>query len=621
MGMASSWMIRWIKAYNHSVVTRIVVFGIIVVMLGLFMRVVFLLPFLKEGLTALNASHQMAIADYIAGDISGKIRTRMDLLARLAAHLPPEMLNDPARLSAWVKERHDSYPVFSNGLVVVSGDGRGILAEYPPLDGRPNLDFTDAEWFQAIRHEHAPVMGTPMHGRLDGTPIVIMAAPVFAPDREIIAVLAGVSALGAPGFLDLLQNTRIGEAGGFLLISPRDKIFVAATDPAKTLAPLPKPGINLLHDQAMAGYRGTGITVNAQGVEEFSAITSVPGTGWFLVARIPTSEAFTVLEQVRTFILRNSLVVAVVVVVILLLVLPRFLRPLTDAARLIHRMAEGEIPLQQVPVVRHDEVGDLTRGFNVLLARFNDVTAQKVAEERLRVTERERMTQSLRQWMADTSHELRTPIAVLRAQIEALQDGVSSVDERSLGILHRETMGLSRLVDDLYTLARSDVGQLDCHFDLMAPISLLEDVICDFAPRYATAGLLVRWTRRPKTAPVISGDTERLRQVFANLMENTLRYTNAGGILEIACDVEQASLALHFDDTEPAVPDEMLPHVFTRFFRVDPSRSRAKGGAGIGLALCRSIIELHGGQIIARASVKGGLGITITLPCLTAGAP
>ncbi len=232
--------------------------------------------------------------------------------------------------------------------------------------------------------------------------------------------------------------------------------------------------------------------------------------------------------------------------------------------------------------------------------------------------EKERMECSLRQWMADTSHELRTPLTVLRAQVEAVQDGIHAADAKSLGVLHREAMTLTRLVDDLHTLARSDIGQLECRRDPVDLLDLLDDIASAFRGRYAAAGLGLEWQKNPPDIPaLVSGDASRLQQVLSNLFENTLRYTDPGGRLRVHAVAGVGTITLQFDDTAPAVPPAALPRLFDRFFRVDPSRSRERGGTGVGLAICRSIVAAHDGQITAEPSPLGGLRISIVLPCLS----
>ena len=616
MRVVSAQFLKVVNACSRSVVVRLMLFAMAMIAIGLLLRIAILLPYMRERLSELSSAHQLAIAEYVAKDIDAKMRARLDFAGYLADHLPLALLADKRRLQDWLEEHLQESPLFPNGLIVVRGDGRGAIADYPVLAGRRDLDYTASDFFVQARETRRTVVGKPVRGRASGAPVIILAAPVRDRQGRVVAVLAGVTPIAAPGFLNLMQETRIGQSGGFLLVSPQDDLFVAATDTSKALTPLPRPGANVLHDRAMAGYRGTGITTNIHGVEELSAIASVPSTGWFLVARVPTDEALEALDSVKSFLVRSTAMVAIVVIGLGGLAVRQIFKPLTSAALAMHRMARGEMALQPLPVARRDEVGELVEGFNFLLARLDEATTQTLAEERLRLAEKERMEALLRQWMADTSHELRTPISVLRAQIEAIQDGVFTVDARRLDLLHGEVMGISRLVEDLFTLARSDVGQLERRSDAMAPVDLVDDVVSAFRERYAAAGLDIEWDEDGNACgPMVIGDSAQIRRVFSNLMENTLRYTDRGGRLRIRWSVAAGRLALAFDDTAPGVPDDALPHLFKRFYRVDISRSRASGGSGIGLALCHSLIEAHGGTITASHSPLGGLHVTILLPC------
>jgi signal transduction histidine kinase len=247
---------------------------------------------------------------------------------------------------------------------------------------------------------------------------------------------------------------------------------------------------------------------------------------------------------------------------------------------------------------------------------LDEVTAQKLAEERLRLMEKEGMEVTLRQWMADTSHELRTPLSVLRAQIEAIQDGVTTADSKRLNVLHGEVMGMTRLVEDLFTLARSDIGQLEIRSAPVDVVDVLDGVIHSFRERYDDARIGLQWPGYDGGGPVVAGDGARLKQVFSNLLENSLRYTDTGGLLRVSYAAEDGRVRFLFDDSAPSVSPDMLPRLFDRFFRVDASRNRANGGSGIGLALCQTVVEAHGGAICAESSPLGGLRIGITLPRL-----
>jgi diguanylate cyclase (GGDEF)-like protein len=364
---------------------RLVALGAGLVMIGVLVRFFVALPMFQENVQELVAKQQLSIASYVARDIDHSITSRLELINQFATELSSELAYQPDALQNWIKERQQINPMFNGGLVVVRPDGHGLYAEYPHVTGRSQLDYATTDWFMSALRGSKPVIGRPTRGRASGDPIIIFAAPVRDTGGSVVAVLAGVALLNTPGFLDLMQESRLGETGGFLLISPADHLFVASSDPAMVLAPTPPPGVNHLHDRAMAGYRGTGVTINAKGTEELSAIVTVPSTGWFMVARIPTKEAFRPVEELRNFMFKTSVFFLILILTLLLIALPRILRPLTDAARAIRGMADGKVNLAPLPVVRDDEVGQLLHGFNFLVQRLRaEESAREATEERLK---------------------------------------------------------------------------------------------------------------------------------------------------------------------------------------------------------------------------------------------
>ncbi|RTL51342.1 MAG: diguanylate cyclase [Rhodocyclaceae bacterium] len=361
-----------LRRLGNSLVLRLIALGIVLVAVGMVFRTQILMPRLQKDVSELVAAQQLSVANYAAQDIDGKIVARRDLIRNLALDLNADTLAAPSRLEAWLKEKQDLYPLFNSGLLVVRADGTRLITDYPAIPTRQRLDYRKSDWFVAAMNSREAVIGRPTIGRATGDPLIIMAMAVRDSGGKPLAVLAGVSLLNAPGFLDLINGIKVGNSGGFLLVSPQDKLFVTASDPDMVLKPTPPTGVNLLHDKAMAGYRGVGVTVNAKGVEELSAMVSVPSTGWFLVARIPTAEAFRPVREQGKNIIYNSVLTTAIVVVALLLILPWVFRPLTDAARQMRLMASGEVAPHPLEVARHDEVGELILGFNSLLKKLTD---------------------------------------------------------------------------------------------------------------------------------------------------------------------------------------------------------------------------------------------------------
>lgn len=353
---------------SNSIFTRLILLGVALVLLDAVVRYFLLTDFLREDLTRVVAAQQESLAGYVARDVDSKIVQRQVMLGEMASTFPLALLDRPAALQQWLAERYKLQPLFSESLFVTTPDGLTI-ADYPPRPERIGMRYADRDYVRTARAGEMAI-GRPVMGRVAKKGVLPMAAPIKDASGQVRGVLAGITTLDAPDFLSLPQQSRIGVTGGFLLISPRDKLFVASTKPEMVLKPTPPEGVNLLHDRAMAGYRGSGVTINAFGVEEISAMASVPSTGWFVVARIPTAEALATVSRTQRYIKTSGAVVMVVFLLLAALALIAVFRPLFRAADHADRMTRGELPLALLPVVRADEVGHLTAAFNRLLAKL-----------------------------------------------------------------------------------------------------------------------------------------------------------------------------------------------------------------------------------------------------------
>ncbi len=259
-----------------------------------------------------------------------------------------------------------------------------------------------------------------------------------------------------------------------------------------------------------------------------------------------------------------------------------------------HKLASGDFSTR-VTTGSQDELGRLARDFNLLASTL------------------EKNQQMRRDFMADISHELRTPLAVLRGELEAIQDGVRKFTPDSVASLQAEVGTLTKLVDDLHQLSMSDEGALAYQRTPVDVVSLLEIAAGAFRERFASRNLNLLLDLQ-STSGRVFGDADRLMQLFNNLLENSLRYTDSGGQTQIQAITREGKLILRFADSAPGVADEQLPRLFERFYRTEGSRNRASGGSGLGLAICLKIVEAHGGAIHAGHSPFGGVSITVELP-------
>ncbi|MFW0765421.1 two-component system sensor histidine kinase BaeS [Trabulsiella odontotermitis] len=258
-----------------------------------------------------------------------------------------------------------------------------------------------------------------------------------------------------------------------------------------------------------------------------------------------------------------------------------------------HQLAAGNFSTR-VTATGADELGKLAQDFNQLASTL------------------ERNQQMRRDFMADISHELRTPLAVLRGELEAIQDGVRQFTPESVASLQAEVATLTKLVEDLHQLSMSDEGALAYQKATVDVVTLLEMAAGAFRERFASRGLSISFSL-PETITVF-GDRDRLMQLFNNLLENSLRYTDSGGKLLISAVTENHTVTIDFADSAPGVTDEQLNLLCERFYRTEGSRNRASGGSGLGLAICMNIVEAHGGTLNATHSPFGGVSIKVELP-------
>lgn len=290
-----------------------------------------------------------------------------------------------------------------------------------------------------------------------------------------------------------------------------------------------------------------------------------------------------------------ALVIGGALALVLILTLSRtVLRPVRDLTTAVRRMERGDLSARVVTGAG-DEIGQLARSFNAM--------AEALArQETLR-----------RDMVSDVAHELRTPLANLRCQIEALEDGLAQPDAATIRSLRDETLLLARLVEDLQQLSLAEAGALRLAREPLAPAALLEQALAALRPAAEEADVMLEADAAPALPPV-QGDRERVAQVLRNLVTNALQHTPAGGRVTMEARAVADAVEFTVRDTGRGIPVEHLPLVFERFHRVDPSRARATGGAGLGLAIVRRLVEAHGGAVRVESEEGRGATFAFTLP-------
>ena len=289
-----------------------------------------------------------------------------------------------------------------------------------------------------------------------------------------------------------------------------------------------------------------------------------------------------------------ALVALGVAFVVALLLSYRLLRPVHELTQAARQLAGGDLS-QRVMVRGDDELATLANTFNQMA-----ISLQQAEEHRRAMT-------------ADIAHELRTPLSVQRAHLEAIDDGIYPLSVESLKPIEEQNHLLTRLVEDLRTLALADSGQLDLVCAMTDFPALIQRVVSDLEPKAADRQIKIQ-LKVAENCPPLNLDSQRIEQILHNLFDNAFRYTPDGGLIQVELSVESLNCIVKIKDSGPGIPKHALPLLFERFYRVDKSRSRYEGGTGLGLSIARKIAQAHGGDLFAANQPEGGAVFTLRLP-------
>jgi len=310
----------------------------------------------------------------------------------------------------------------------------------------------------------------------------------------------------------------------------------------------------------------------------------------YMVSPTDTHRAF--LAAVHRYLLWASLVALLLAFLLSYLLTRRVLRPLSQMINASHQISAGDFSAR-IEANPNDEIGELGAAFNLMADSLGKL-------ERLRKT-----------MVADVAHELRTPLTNLRGYLEGLNDGVIPPDQQTLQMLQQENLRLVSLVEDLGQLARADAAHAYLDRKSVDLQECLREIVTLYRMNFDEKQISLKTSFVEQMN--VQADRDKLLQAIRNLVENCWKYTPAKGRVTIACVPVANGLRVEFNNSGDGIPQQDVPFIFERFFTADPSRSREAGGAGIGLAIVKQLIEAHGGKVGAE-SKSGETCIWFELP-------
>jgi len=357
--------------------TRILIVVLALLIVGIWGLAVRTAAVMQADIEKLLTDQMAATVDYVATDIDRKIQLRIDILKELAKSITPAILSDPIKLQRHLEQRSTFKALFPTGVFVANRQGRNI-AEYPSLEGRLGGFVGDFAYFQETIANGQIAISKPLLGRFSKQAVVTVGVPLTDGSHATAGVLVGPMYLSDKNLFGQLEQTKVGNTGFFLVASPKDRLFVSSTDKRRIMREMPAKGVNPLFDRRIEqGFEGPGVTTNSMGIETLSLSRNMKTTGWFVLAAVPTDEAFAPIVTLKRQIYLAALLMTLVMIMILRLVLARQLAPLVDAGMRMRRMIESKEPFAPIPVTRKDEIGELVESFNRL------IIWRKVAEHQM----------------------------------------------------------------------------------------------------------------------------------------------------------------------------------------------------------------------------------------------
>lgn len=293
-------------------------------------------------------------------------------------------------------------------------------------------------------------------------------------------------------------------------------------------------------------------------------------------------------------------VAAVTAFAVSLYVSRRLQRSVAEVASAASAVAQGRYDIRVSPLQLGDDFDSLAQAFNQMAAQLGAVDATR------------------RRLFGDLAHEVRTPVSVLEAYLEAVEDGVRTLSPETIAMLRDQTRRLVRFSEDVAALAQAEESSASMAFTDIHITDLIAKTVAAASERYRAKQVSLS-THLPPGLPPVWGDAQRLAQVLSNLLDNALRHTPPHGHVDVHADIEGHNVLLHVTDTGEGIAAEHLPHIFERFYRAEAARTRDRGGSGLGLAIAKALVEAHGGHISASSDGAGtGATFTIALPAPSA---
>ena len=560
--------------------------------------------------------HEFKQLTEFAGHLDDKLQESMGMLSTVALNAPVKDMADLGKLESFLQHEHALLTVFDDLYVF---DAKGVLqVDWPMKPGRRTLDMSERDYIQGVIETRQTVISAPIMGKATKQPIVVVAAPIFDQNNQLVGIMGGVLNLFKPNLLGAIANRKNGETGYFYLVT-KDRVRISHPDPSLVLKVVAPGSVNQPLENALQGFEGTQEGVTARGLKGLFTFKQLDTTGWIVASVIPSAEAFAPINDLYQKMIWVTVLLMLTITPLMWGFVSHLIRPLGVVAKAMletaTRMRHGET-VAPLPEVGGKEVNIVVHAFN----EFVDARIHAESELLLARDAAQAANTSKGHFLANMSHEIRTPMNGILGMTELCLQTQMTTEQRSyLEMVSLSANSLLAVINDILDFSKIEAQKLylDPHeFSLHALI------------RQATRTLSLRATEKelelvcdlaPDVPDQVVGDPLRLQQVITNLLGNAIKFTGKGEVmLKVASlknppNEEGVWLEIQIKDTGIGIPQDKQALIFDVFTQADSSTARRFGGSGLGLAISRNLVQLMGGDVTVRSQVGQGSTFSFTV--------
>ncbi len=580
---------------------------------------------LQQDAKKLLGEQQASTLAYISSQIDGEIQDRIHVLGLVSSKISKDMLDNPKKLQHFLDERLILKEPFSGGVIIVDRSMK-VIAETPSGFGRIGISYADRDYLHKVFETANPRVSGPVVGKKPNTPAFGIAVAITDKDNKVIGALVGITYLDKPNFLDHITQNRYGASGYYILVDPKSRMIVTGSDKNRVMQKLPPSGSNWLIDRHASGGEETGITVNPLGVEVLASSKNIKSAGWYVVAALPTKEAFAPIVGMQKSIFGITVLLTVISGAAIWLMVRTELRQVTRATEILKSSTDLK---ESLPVYGDDEITMLINGFNKLVRALNireeelkgivesEVLKRleiedKRQKEQTALIQSEKMAQ-LGNMLGAIIHQWKQPLSSIAIEVQDIKYAYlyGELDEKKIEEIVSKIMGIIgfmiKTADDFRNFYKPAKERKN--FSVIEEIGVVSDLL---SRQLQNMDIALSITGDPKIEA--NGCSGEFKQVILNLLNNAKEAFGSGDNKEKRIDVSVSSYGektiLIISDNAGGIPPELLQSgIFEQF-----SSTKGEAGTGIGLAISKTIIEENMGGKISAKNVNGGAEFMIELP-------